>query len=451
MAIYCIDDGGDGSQTNTTHSASTLDWSKADATIADLLAYDSAAFSTTGNVVYFGHDHVDGQTHSGNLTITGPSTGTPGPAPVAVISADRTNSTPTYTASSSNQIDTSAGAYQIIWDGSFSLYGLCMKAGARISLSSDQNEVFFASGCKFKLAAGTDCYIGSTGTLARLKSCNFDVSADTANSATSVITGSGTATVELIGPTFTIGATAYRTGAVINENNSPFFVSGADFSGFTNANCEVSGGGSYGCYTNCITTANALAVRGLSNAVLMMTNCGTAESAAHIYYLTYVGDCTSNTSIYRGSGATVREIPFSWKIVTTATCSEYAPFESPWMYGTTTSGTKTFAVAVGHNNAGTGTGSLLSNADCWLEVEVMATADSPLYTLTSTHRLITASASDLADDEISEWTAPDTEVDDLQTLSAATVTVGEAGLYRVRVCVGKASTTVYADPKVTVT
>ena len=42
MPIYCIDDGGDGTQINTTQSAGALDWTKADTTIANLIAYGHA-------------------------------------------------------------------------------------------------------------------------------------------------------------------------------------------------------------------------------------------------------------------------------------------------------------------------------------------------------------------------------------------------------------------------
>jgi hypothetical protein len=84
----------------------------------------------------------------------------------------------------------------------------------------------------------------------------------------------------------------------------------------------------------------------------------------------------------------------------------------------------------------------------------MGTADSPLYSLGSDQRSngtnafasITEAPDAQADDTTSSWTGITATYK--QSL-AVTATVGEAGLYRARVAVGKASAgPIYVDPKV---
>lgn len=438
MTDYFLDDAANGTNDGLAWATCFNTWAQV----------NTAAILTATNRLIVGAD-ANITDPGAALTITGPTSGAPAPIISSTVGSGTAVS---YSVGTGTQINTTSGAYGITLDGSLALYGIKMSAGARIVLQSDANETFHARNTTFKCAAGSDVYFGSAATFVKVDQCVFDVSADTTNTASAVLIGSGTATVEVIGATFVFGGTQYRTGSVINENSTPFIVSGCDFSGFTHATtCEVSAGNGYLLATNCLTADKPLVVRGGASCHVTMVNCGPAESRTHIFHMTYVGDCVSDTGVYRSGGAAIGATSLSWKVVTTASCSEGSAFSTPWIYGTTTNGTKTFSVAVGHNNAGSGTDGVLMDSEAWLEVQVMGTADSPLYTLTSDRRAtITTTAQPQATDA-SDWTMPGTEVVDKQLLSCADVTVGETGLYRARACFGKAIPTVYVDPKVTVT
>jgi hypothetical protein len=110
MPIFCIDDGGDGTQTDTTQTAGTLDWSKADTSIANLIATYASALTTSGNIIYFGSNTV--QTQASALTVVGPASD----LPVIFISADITNATPTYLKGTTNQIETTGNNGSHVWN-----------------------------------------------------------------------------------------------------------------------------------------------------------------------------------------------------------------------------------------------------------------------------------------------------------------------------------------------
>jgi hypothetical protein len=138
----------------------------------------------------------------------------------------------------------------------------------------------------------------------------------------------------------------------------------------------------------------------------------------------------------------------SWKVETLATCNEADPFITDWIYSTAgSSGSKTFTLYVANNTED------LHDDDIWLEVQYMGTVDVSKLTLGSDQRTAgaaNASASTTAqtDDTASTWNGATLTY--MQSLAVA-VTLGETGLYRARVCVGKPSLTVYIDPLVTVT
>jgi hypothetical protein len=132
-------------------------------------------------------------------------------------------------------------------------------------------------------------------------------------------------------------------------------------------------------------------------------------------------------------------------------CHEALPLYTPWSYGTISSaGSKTFTAYVANNTAD------LTDAEIWLEVEVMGTANSALTTMTTDWRnsdgagndgTITTTPAAQTDDTISSWTGATLTY--MQSL-AVTATVGEEGVYRARIALAKPSSTVYIDPKITV-
>jgi len=446
MAIFCIWSGGDGTQTDTTQSASTLNWSKADTTIASLVASYATALTTSGNTIYIASDHVDQETHAANRTFTGPSTGTP----VLVVSADRAQSTPTYAASSTNQVDTAKdGAYQIVWSGSFALYGLCMAAGARIQAVGNNGDGFgHVEGCTLKLAANGDVYLGATNSRVIFKNNVIDLTADGSTERAGLVIFNATGWFELSSISFI--NPGYRTTAVFGPNVGQVLrVSATDFSGFPATTKLTTGAGSIE-FDHCkMASAQELCSTSTltSSGYVMAINCGVADAPESLR-VGYMGSTIiSDTTVYRTDGASVETVAHSWKVTTSPDApkiNEHAPLYTPWFSGVlAATGSTTFTVHVANNTAD------LTDAECWMEVEYLGTSDIAQSTRSTDKRSsVTATAASQADDTTSTWNGATLTY--MQKLSV-TATVGETGLCRARVAIGKASATVYVDPLLVVT
>jgi hypothetical protein len=445
MTTYYVDDGGSATAPYDT-------WAKA---ATSLSALDDAVTFASGDIVYVGHDHVCQFTHSGSRTITGPTSG----LPTQIISATQGSDPVAYQKATADQVDTSEGAYSITFDGSFALVGIQVKSGDNINFGADNDEINIARHCVFKPASNRAVGLpASGGARCVLHDCEVSCIADTSGAKTSaIVTGGGGADIRNL----TISNAQYRSGAIFGSLRGTE-VSGVDATACTYATGVyiVAAG------TNAETRAAISNVKTASTwgaatgtfepgANVLIVNAGTADAPEYLYHITGQGQLKSSTSVWRTNGAGVEDITnVSWQLQSTvATCSELNPYRSPWIYGRLSStGSKTFSVAVASDSGGTGTGGAFTDAEMWLEVEYLGTANSPLCTMASdTRASVTATAADQPTDGTSSWTG-DTFTN-LQTL-AVTATVGEEGLYRARVAIGVASLStsnnVYIDPKITV-
>jgi hypothetical protein len=177
-------------------------------------------------------------------------------------------------------------------------------------------------------------------------------------------------------------------------------------------------------------------------------NVGPSDAPTSLIERVYQADLVSTTAIYRTGGAAPEGDATAWLITTESTNSEAAPYHLPWMYGTVEAGSKTFTVHITNDTAD------LTDAEAWLEVQYLGTSDSPLSTLASDQRASpTATAAAQTDDTTSTWNGTGPSFTYKQKL-AVTATVGEAGQYRARVVIGKASVAsssyLYVDPKVVI-
>ena len=453
MAIYTIWSGGDGTQTNTTQSATTLDWSKSDTSVANLIAYDANAFTTSGNVIYFADDHSD-PNKAANWTLTGPTSG----LPVILISADRTQSTPTYKAGTGAQLSSLGGAYSMTLDGCFGLYGVRAVGGGGITLDADADEQIKAESCTFVIATNSGISAGTTSSTSigkvQLDNCVIDLSADAPSARSTNVINHQLSRCVIRSLSFVNAG--YRTGGVFgaNTNCNALDASGLDLSGFTNATlCEVMGAtaGAGTIELSNIKTASTWALSTVapqSSCRLMATNIGPDDAPTALYLVGFTGSCISTSSIYRSGGAQIGTTPTAWLITTTASCGESAPFYTPWIYGRVNStGSRTFDCYI-TNDTGD-----LTDAEAWLEVEFLSESGEAIWDLASDQRVITATAVAQTDDTTSTWTGTGPAFTYKQKLSV-TATVNQAGQYRVRVAVGKTSVAgsryLYIDPAVTV-
>jgi hypothetical protein len=441
MATYYVDDGGSATDPYDT-------WAKA---ATSLSALDDAKALASGDIIYIGHDHVCQFTHAANRTITGPTGG----LPCVIISATQGSDPPTYQASTTNQIDTSEGAYSITFDGCFSLYGVRIKSGANINCNPDSNETCLFSSCTFAPGANNFVGFGGFGGQNRAINCTFDLTADATTVRTGHFMGDGGqgSLCEIIGGTVT--NPGYRTGVlVLCGAAQKFDVSGFDFSGFTNGTTPAVVSQSNVArlvFNNCLTAATWLPVASSArnSYEAAFYNCGSADAATGLLHYTRNGDVSSSTAIYRSGGASVETESTSWLVTTQSGCNTYEPYKSPYIYGLVSStGSKTFDLYITNDTAD------FTDAEVWLEVEYLGTADEAQWALASDQRAtITTTAAAQTDDTGSTWNGSGPAFTYKQKLSV-TATVNETGQYRARVCVGVASIAssryFYVDPKIAV-
>lgn len=421
MTAYWVDDGGSNTAPFDTLAKAATSWD-------NLVAGVAAALTTAGNVVYCGHDHND-PNKAAHWTATGPTSG----LPVSIISVDSTNATPTYMKGTGNQLSSLGGAYNLTLDGAFVLVGMLAQSGNDVTVANDPDEDGSSYHCTFKPADGRTIYFGNGNSRHVSVGGTIDCAADTGNRPSGPLAVNGV--VNLIqGMTF--ANVSHRNGTVLNSGSRVDF-SGCDFSGFTNATlCELVGGYSEVVLSNCKTAATWAAITATQPqqfARVQVVNCGPADAPAYCADVTSFGSVYSSTSIYRTSGGTVESIACSWLITTTANCAEGAPFYSPWMYGTVEAGSRTFDLYVTNDTAD------FTDAEVWLEVEYLSTADEPQWSLATDQRAtITTTAAAQTDDTGSTWNGSGPSFTYKQKLSVA-ATVGESGQFRARVAVGVAS------------
>lgn len=160
-------------------------------------------------------------------------------------------------------------------------------------------------------------------------------------------------------------------------------------------------------------------------------------------HLPVVGSIVSETTIVRTSGASDGTTPVSRKVVTTADAKLEDPVFSDWIeFWHNTPGSVTVSIPTVTD------GLTLKNDELWIEVEYLGTSGFPLGLL-ATSRItdpIYGTPANVATDGVSSWTTTGLTTP-VKQLPSVTFTTQEKGIIRARVCVAKASTTVYFDPK----
>lgn len=184
---------------------------------------------------------------------------------------------------------------------------------------------------------------------------------------------------------------------------------------------------------------------GFGGTVVLSVNSDSADTTQRYYYSGYEGTVKSETTIVKSGGATDGATPVSRKMVSLPNTRFYAPLKSGWIaFWSDTTGSKTASIAIVTDNV------TLKDNEIWIEVEYLGTSGFPLG-LSSNDVAARDRAADILNagtnqttDATSSWpSAPGTPVK--QTLSTTFTTTGK-GQYRARVCLAKASTTVYFDP-----
>ncbi len=151
----------------------------------------------------------------------------------------------------------------------------------------------------------------------------------------------------------------------------------------------------------------------------------------------FTGSIYSETIIVNGASV-------SRRMVSTALADYFKPLilEGLFIYNPDTGSEKTVTVELVTDNV------TLTDKDIWLEVEYLSSASYPLGSVVHTRPDIFATGTNLTVSSVG-WTTTGLSTPVKQKLTAS-FTPQMAGPVKVRVCLAKASTTVYVDPKITI-
>lgn len=178
-----------------------------------------------------------------------------------------------------------------------------------------------------------------------------------------------------------------------------------------------------------------------SSAMVWLFNCAVGDEHFHMAYYDSFGSLVIDSGIYFTSGAAGK----SWKITTTANCSFYTPFVSPWIekYNSTLSAISPYVEILRDGSA-----TAYQNDEIWGEFSYQGTAGFPLATfLNDRMTLLGTPADQTAGAGLASWTG---EAGSAWSgkVESGSITPAEVGPLRARIVVGEPSITVYTDPQI---
>lgn len=419
-------------------------WALAKATLAAALTAAGA-----GGTVYVDHAHAETQTAA--MTLTSPGTAA---SPVTVLCVDRTGNPepPTALATTATVSTTSTGA---------------LNFGAGYTYSYG---VTYTTALNLNFTATTDCF---------WKIEQGGLSITGASSASRIVTGSTASAhnerfLHLLNATLTLshvsqrfnclgtpilwegGALAGSAPAVlfdlINQGYAQIIdVVGVDLStqgsgdalvGFGNATQGYGRVTFLGCKLGSSVAAATGTGTGQAGTEIRLINSDSADTNHRYHYQVYQGTITSETTIKRTGGASDGVTGFSRKFVTTANSKFYSPLCGPWFkFWNETPGSVTVEIETVTDNV------TLTNAEAWVDVQYMGTSGFPLGLFANDRAadILATPANQTSSSETWTTTGLGTPV---KQKMAVTFTTAERGWVMARLCVAKASTTVYACPKI---
>lgn len=227
---------------------------------------------------------------------------------------------------------------------------------------------------------------------------------------------------------------------------------GCDFShaGTANLAASATDGAKTVVFQNCKLGSGYVALAAQSPAnkgsgVVWIFDCAAGDEHYHLQYHDAFGSLTTDTAIYANDGAQYDGTNYcSWKIVTTANCSFYTPFVSPW-FDVYHSGTSAVTPSIEILRDGSATA--YQNDEVWGEWAYKGTTGSTQTTLVNDRKALTAAAANQdAGVGTSGWTGENATAWSGK-LAGASITPAEIGHIRGRVLVGEPSITVYVDPQ----
>lgn len=424
-------------------------WALAKATLQAALTAAGA-----GGIVYVSDNHSEGA--GSNLTITSPGTAA---SPTLVICVDDTGDPEPPTARSTGAIIApGTGNLQMNIYGFMYCYGITFKSGTTASgnvpsLAADANAnglVF--ENCELSMLSSSVLSIGSNGNSPEGQIVEFiNTVLRFANTSSGIrhrcpvsIRGGSIAGSTL--PTTLIAPASSETAglmelvgvdlSVLGSGKNLVSVAGNNWSVVRLIDCKL------GASVTPVTGTH----QGPGGILVEMIDCDSSDTNYRFQRQNYQATETQETTIVKSGGASDGTTSFARKVVTSANVTPHFPYRSMWIekWNETTGSALTATVEIITDNV------TLTDAEAWLEVEYLGTSGVPLGAFV-TDRVsdpIFGTPASQGSSSVT-WTTTGLTTPTKQKL-VATFTPQEKGIVRARVCVAKASTTVYYDPLLTV-
>lgn len=175
-------------------------------------------------------------------------------------------------------------------------------------------------------------------------------------------------------------------------------------------------------------------------------NCSSGDEHYHFAHYSVLGQTVAVTSPYANDGALYDGTNHvTWKIITSAICSEYTPYISPWIdrYHSGSSAI-TPSLEILRDDSTTA----LQDNEVWGEFSYQGTTGFPLSVFVNDRMaLLGAPANQAAGVGLAGWTGESGTAWSGKLVSPS-ITPAEIGFLRARVSVGKPSATLYVDPTI---
>lgn len=427
---------------NAAGAGTGADWANAFTTL-------NAAFTAgaAGDTYYVAHDHA--QTQASALTLTPKGTTA---APDFIVCVSSAGSVPPVAADLRDTATiTVTGAFDLVLGGQ--TLGLAYWYGINLHVGAGSSGQFRTGGsftthymeeCSFNHAGTSGALIiGSADPRLYLK--NHDFGFAVVGSAISCAGG-----LMVVDGGTLIGAAVPATLFANNASGSKWEFNGFDFSpktsgaltaGFTIAaslvlnNCKLGGAVTFGTPTAYFTLVD-------------LNNVDSGDTNYRGERHGYAGvQTTQTTTLIRTGGASDGTTPISWKVVTTANCTNFKKFAcKPIMseFNTAVGGALTATVEFLHDSV-----TDLTDAEIWGEIQYLGTSGFPLSLFADDGLVNLLSTPTDQAASTATWDTTGMANPNTQKISIA-FTPQEAGIAVVNIYIGKASATIYVDPLVTI-
>ena len=417
----------------------------------------TAAFSghAAGDTYYVAHDHAESTAAAVTLTSSGSVAN-----PTRVICCNRAGSVPPVSADRrATATVTTTGANGISF-ASFTHYdGIIFSAGTGASppgsliLGTAANQGLRFDNCSLRLgttSASTQILVG--GSAGSLGATYVELNNTTVSFA---IAGQFIQVVNVLKwrntPSALLGTMPTILIAALGGRGTLVECAGVDFSAAGSGTTIVGANGSTSQaatfnFTDCklnASVAKSSVPTGHGTCDVDFIRSGSSGVNYAVYRQRISGALDYETTIVRTGGASDGTTPIAWKVVTTANCSYSLPFECPpiAIWNDTTGSAKTATV-----EGIWGGGAVPNDDDIWLDVEYLGDASSPQGSFVNDGKadLLTTAAGQTSSS--ATWGGSTTKF----KMNVA-FTAQQKGWIYARVRCGKASSTFYIDPLITLT